>query len=157
MTFIMITRFNNTTWEELNTYKKENGITGAFYGVPRRVAPTIPLKAKLIVLEMNNDTNTIMGVGLIKNFIKVDQVHPIYTWGNYHRFTYSGKRRIPRSPRRRTRTCGVSQGRTVRRCCVQRRATQTVSACRRSRSGRRPVRCRLTSLRAPRRTSTQRR
>ena len=39
-------------------------------------APTIPLKAKLIVLEMNNDTNTIMGVGLIKNFIKMDQVHP---------------------------------------------------------------------------------
>lgn len=97
MAFIMITRFNNTTWEELITYKKENEITGAFYGVPRRVAPTIPLKAKLIVLEMNNDTNTIMGVGLIKNFIKMDQVHPIYTWGNYHRFTYSGKRRIARS------------------------------------------------------------
>ena len=96
MTFIMITRFNNTTWEELVNYKKQNDISGAFYGVPRRVAPTIPLKTKLIVLEMNNDTNTIMGVGLIKNFIKVDQVHPIYTWGNYHRFTYSGKRRIPR-------------------------------------------------------------
>ena len=96
MTFIMITRFNNTTWEELVNYKKENDIKGAFYGVPRRVAPTIPLKAKLIVLEMNNDTNTIMGVGLIKNFIKIDQVHPIYTWGNYHRFTYSGKRRISR-------------------------------------------------------------
>ena len=92
----MITRFNNTTWNELCDYKKKNDIHGAFYGVPRRVAPTIPLKAQLIVLEMNNDTNTIMGVGLIKNFIKMDKVHPIYTWGNYHRFTYCGKRRIAR-------------------------------------------------------------
>ena len=97
MTFIMITRFNNTTWEELCNYKKQHNLDGSFYGVPRRVGPTIPLKAKLIVLEMNNDTNSIMGIGLIKNFIKMDQVHPIYTWGNYHRFTYSGKRRIDRS------------------------------------------------------------
>lgn len=92
----MITRFNNTTWGELTEYKRTHEIEGAFYGVPRRVASIIPLKSKLIVLEMNNDTNTIMGVGLIKNFVKMDQVHPIYTWGNYHRFTYTGKRRISR-------------------------------------------------------------
>ncbi|MGI9554910.1 MAG: hypothetical protein ACR2M6_02945 [Vampirovibrionia bacterium] len=96
MTFIMITRFNNTTWEELTEYKRRNHTDGAFYGVPVRIAPTIPLKSRLYVLEMNNDTNTIMGVGLIRNFIKMDQVHPIYTWGNYHRFTYAGKYRIPR-------------------------------------------------------------
>lgn len=96
MTFIMVTRFNNKTWNELCDYKKNNEIVGAFYGVPRRVGPTIPLKAKLIVLEMNNDTNTIIGVGLIRNFIKVDKPHNIYSWGNYHRFTYSGKHHISR-------------------------------------------------------------
>ena len=96
MSFLMITRFNNTTWDELTQYKRRNQIDGAFYGVPLRIAATIPLKSRLYVLEMNNDTNTIMGVGLIRNFIKMDKVHPIYTWGNYHRFTYEGKYRISR-------------------------------------------------------------
>jgi hypothetical protein len=97
MPFIMVTRFNNETWQQLSTYKKDNNIDGAFYGVPRRIAETIPLKSKLFVLEMNNQTNTIMGVGLIRNLIKMDKTHTIYSWGNYHRFTYQGKKRIDRS------------------------------------------------------------
>lgn len=97
MPFIMVTRFNNETWQQLSTYKKDNNIEGAFYGVPRRIAETIPLKSKLFVLEMNNQTNTIMGVGLIRNLIKMDKTHTIYSWGNYHRFTYQGKKRIDRN------------------------------------------------------------
>lgn len=97
MPFIMVTRFNNETWQQLSTYKKDNNIEGAFYGVPRRIAETIPLKSKLFVLEMNNQTNTIMGVGLIRNLIKMDKTHTIYSWGNYHRFTYQGKKRIDRT------------------------------------------------------------
>lgn len=94
MPFIMITRFNNKTWKELEDYKKENDIVGSLYGVPRRVAPTIPLKEKLYVLEMNNDTNKIMGIGLIRNFIKMDTNHSIYSDQNFNRFSYQGKRRI---------------------------------------------------------------
>ena len=97
MPFIMVTRFNNETWQQLSTYKKDNNIEGAFYGVPRRIAETSPLKSKLFVLEMNNQTNTIMGVGLIRNLIKMDKTHTIYSWGNYHRFTYQGKKRIDRT------------------------------------------------------------
>lgn len=93
----MVTRFNNTTWQELSKYKEKHSVVGAFYGVPRRIAETIPLKSKLFVLEMNNETNTIMGVGLIRNFIKMDQRHNIYSWGNYHRFTYAGKHRLDRA------------------------------------------------------------
>jgi len=92
----MITRFNNKTWDELQTYRKKSGITGSIYGVPRRVGPTIPLKEKLYVLEMNNDTNTIMGIGLIRNFIKMEQHHSIYSDGNFNRFAYSGKKHISR-------------------------------------------------------------
>lgn len=97
MPFVMVTRFKNSTWDELVKYKKDNNIEGAFYGVPRRIAETIPLKSRLYILEMNNDTNTIMGIGLVRNFIKMDKVHSIYSWGNYHRYTYSGKRRIDRN------------------------------------------------------------
>lgn len=97
MPFVMITRFNNFTWNELQNYKKKNNIGGCIYGVPRRVAPTIPLKEKLYVLEMNNDTNQIMGVGIIRNFIKMDTHHSIYSDQNFNRFSYAGKRRIDRS------------------------------------------------------------
>lgn len=97
MPFLMITRFNNFTWSELEKYMKKNNIEGCIYGVPRRVAPTIPLKEKLYVLEMNNDTNQIMGVGIIRNFIKMDIHHSIYSDQNFNRFSYAGKRRIDRS------------------------------------------------------------
>lgn len=94
--FIMITRFNNKTWGELCDYKRKHQIEGAIYGVPCRIGPTIPLKSKLVVLEMNIETNTIMGIGLIRNFLKMDETHPIYSSGNYNRFAYCGKRRISR-------------------------------------------------------------
>tara|TARA_B110001469_G_C9644977_1_gene325581 strand:+ start:4072 stop:4530 length:459 start_codon:yes stop_codon:yes gene_type:complete len=97
MPFLMITRFNNKTWDELVCYKNRNTIHGAIYGVPTRVSPTIPLKEKLYVLEMNNDTNTIMGVGLVRNFIKMNKHHRIYGEENFNRFSYQGKYRIDRS------------------------------------------------------------
>ena len=96
MKHIMVTRFNNNTWNELLEYKKRKNITGAFYGVPIRVSPSIPIKSKMIVLEMNNDTNSIMGIGLITNYLKMNEIHKIYSWGNWNRFVYQGKYRISR-------------------------------------------------------------
>jgi hypothetical protein len=93
----MVTRFNNNTWEQLCNYKEKKHIMGAFYGSPTRIVESIPVKAKIFVLEMNNDTNTIMGVGLIKNYVKMNQHHSIYSWGNWNRFTYKGKYRISRN------------------------------------------------------------
>ena len=101
MPFLMITRFNNKTWNEMVEYKKINNITGSIYGVPRRVAPTIPLKERLYILEMNNDTNTIMGIGLVANFIKMDRHHAIYSDQNFNRFSYKGKYRVDRSDLKR--------------------------------------------------------
>ena len=64
----MVTRFNNKTYNELINYKVKKNISGGFYGAPTRVSPDIPIKAKMFVLEMNNDTNTIMGISIIKNY-----------------------------------------------------------------------------------------
>ena len=97
MKYLMVTRFNNITWNQLCTYKKNKNINGALYGSPTRIVESIPLKAKLFILEMNNDTNMIMGVGLIKNYLKMNEYHNIYTWGNWNRFTYKGKYRISRN------------------------------------------------------------
>ena len=90
----MVTRFNNNTYHELSYYKSKKNINGGFYGVPTRVSPDIPIKAKMFVLEMNNDTNTIMGISIIKNYVYMNQHHKIYSWGNWNRFIYKGKYRL---------------------------------------------------------------
>ena len=55
----------------------------------------LPKKIPVKPPEMNNDTNRILGIGLIHN----RTVHKtwIYEDGNYNRNTYIGKRRIDRS------------------------------------------------------------
>jgi hypothetical protein len=49
------------------------------------------------VLEMNNDTNRIMGVGRIVNEIRADRSYSIYADQNYNRYTYLGRQRLDRA------------------------------------------------------------
>jgi hypothetical protein len=51
------------------------------------------LFSKIYVIEMNNETNKIIGIGLIKNKI-IPKHHKIYSDNNYNRYTYYGKKRI---------------------------------------------------------------
>lgn len=92
----MLTRFNNDTWEQLQKYRREHNINGAIYGVPLRIAETVPLKANIFVMEANIEVNKIMGVSVIHNFIKMDKRYSIFADQNYNRFVYMGKRYIPR-------------------------------------------------------------
>jgi hypothetical protein len=50
----------------------------------------------MFVLEMNNDTNKIIGVGMIRNHAICSKYH-VYENGTYNRYAYSGKYRIDRS------------------------------------------------------------
>ena len=50
----------------------------------------------MFILEMNNDENSVKGVGLVKNAIMIGQYYKIYSEGNYNRFTYKGDYRIDR-------------------------------------------------------------
>lgn len=97
MSRIMLTRFNNKTWDELQNYREKQGIKGVIYGVPLRIAETVPLKTNVFVMEANIELNKIMGVSIIHNFIKMDKGYRIYADQNYNRFVYMGKRYIPRS------------------------------------------------------------
>ena len=54
----------------------------------------IPLLSKIYVIEMNNETNTISGIGLITNKV-IPKMHKIYSDQNYNRYTYYGKKWIP--------------------------------------------------------------
>jgi len=51
--------------------------------------------AKIIVLEMNNDKNQIIGIGLVMNRLDTRDYN-IYKDVNYNRYCYIGKTRIPR-------------------------------------------------------------
>ncbi len=71
------TRFNNNTWQEYQDWLNTNQQTyeqiyqrplKCIYGTPREISnKKIPPQAKILVIEMNNDENKIMGIGEIIN------------------------------------------------------------------------------------------
>ena len=71
------TRFNNKTWQEyqqwMTTYQQSYEQTyhrplKCIYGCPREIShKKIPPQAGILVIEMNNDENRIMGIGKIEN------------------------------------------------------------------------------------------
>jgi hypothetical protein len=50
----------------------------------------------MFVLEMNNDTNKVIGIGMIRNRA-TSGLYNVYEDGNYNRYVYVGKMRIHRS------------------------------------------------------------
>lgn len=87
------TRFNVQTLFERDRYME--GKPFIYYGAPKKIKKTIELNALLFVVEMNNDTNQIVAIGLIRNIIS-HEPHFIYENQNYHRYVYVGKYRITR-------------------------------------------------------------
>ena len=74
---IACTRFNNKTWQEYQTWLSAYQQSyehiyqrplKCIYGAPREIShKKIPPQAKILVIEMNNDENIIMGIGEIIN------------------------------------------------------------------------------------------
>lgn len=91
---IMVTRFNNNTWQENILWRERYDFTGCIYNCPVYIKDDIPLLTTIYVIEMNNETNKIIGIGRIINKLHTDQNYTIYDDRNYNRFTYKGKRRI---------------------------------------------------------------
>lgn len=93
--FIATTRFNNETWGQNEKWRRENGWEGCVYGTPLEIKEDIYKGALVVILEMNNDINKIMGLGLVRNRVTNDK-HRIYKWGNYNRYTYKSEYRVDR-------------------------------------------------------------
>ena len=92
---ICITRFNDKTYSENYEWRKKNNFTGCIYNTSIKISNQIMLDSIIIVLEMNNSRNKIMGIGLInsKNSFEFKR-YKIYSDNNYNRFTYSSKYHI---------------------------------------------------------------
>lgn len=89
------TRFTQTTWEENCTSRMINPTAKCIYGTPVQISRQVLMDSNVFVLEMNNDTDKIMGIGLIKNRPIVGK-YVVYSRGNYNRYVYAGKHRIDR-------------------------------------------------------------
>lgn len=93
---LMVTRFDNKTLLDNFTYRARAKLA-CFYGCPMEVAKSIPLDDQLLVIEMNNDTNAVAGIGLVRNrHLPTSQYRKVYESAGYNRYNYSGKYWLPR-------------------------------------------------------------
>lgn len=93
--YLLTTRFNNTTLLEYRNYCNKKNFTGCFYNTSTLVCTRIPLNMNLYILEMNNDTNRIIAIGLATND-PIYKKYRVYNDKNYNIYSYIGKYRIER-------------------------------------------------------------
>jgi hypothetical protein len=101
--FLMATRFNHDTWKENQDFVQksvEDGtlseIVQCLYPCSVAIEKSVPISANVFVLEMNNDTNLVIGIGLIKNTIPAFQKYTVYSKDKYNKYLYQGAYRMPR-------------------------------------------------------------
>jgi len=93
--FIATSRFTVLTANENRLFREKNKRVACIYCSPSPVAKEILPDTPLFVLEMNNDTNKIVGIGLVKNRPIVGK-YGVYQHSEYNRFVYIGSMRIDR-------------------------------------------------------------
>jgi len=94
--FLVTTRFNDITWSENTNYRMKHPGIECIYCSPCPPTTSIPSESIMFVLEMNNDTNKIIGIGMVRNHPVVNK-YSVYSEGNYNRYVFVGKTRIDRS------------------------------------------------------------
>ena len=94
--YLLTSRFNTQTWSENERYREHHPGIGCLYCCPDGISQSIPIDSVLFVLEMDNDQNKILGVGMVRNRAS-NKKHYVYTNGNYNRYVYTGAKRIHRA------------------------------------------------------------
>ena len=89
-------RFTNKTYQENLEWKARKNHKGCIYGLDTKVTNTVNKGSYIFVMEMNNDKNKIMGIGLIKNITKPTNRSRIYEEEVYNQYVYKGKNHITR-------------------------------------------------------------
>lgn len=95
MSIIATDRFNNETWECSKTYRQKKGFA-CIYAPPSRISASIAINSAVFIIEMNNSTNQILGIGLIKNKVMTDKVYKVQPDSNYNRYIYIGEYHVSR-------------------------------------------------------------
>jgi hypothetical protein len=95
MSAIVTGRFNNETRDTNYAYRKRRNFA-CVYSCPSQLSAKIHYNTPVFVIEMNNSTNKIEGIGLIKNNHEKDKYYKIHSDSNTNRYTYIGKHFIDR-------------------------------------------------------------
>ena len=97
---LFTTRFNGITKARNESYRARKIPDCCLYGAPQMITCRIPQVGNIMVLEMDNDTNRIFGVGLIKNIPYYNKYRiygeQIESFEDYNRYVYMGKYHIKR-------------------------------------------------------------
>ena len=93
--YILTTRYNTKTLLANRTFLESSGKYKCVYSSPASISEKIPTGSKCVVLEMNNDTNRIIGIGLIEK-TECKKKLCVQEWGYYNRVHYAGYFRIDR-------------------------------------------------------------
>lgn len=86
--YMASTRFTTETYNTNAYYRRKHNVI--VYGSNIRINEKCPVGSFIFVAEMNNNTNKIEGIGLIKNMISPEK-HKIYENDDYNRYVYKGK------------------------------------------------------------------
>ena len=92
---VVSTRFNKETFQENVNYRERKKLS-CIYCSPQPMSPKILLDSAVFVVEMNNTTNEIEGIGLIKNTFETDACYNVYDIRNFNRYLFKGDYRINR-------------------------------------------------------------
>ena len=94
--YIGTIRFNSyCKYSTIDNWKKERNWVGCFYSVSKPFPKHVPKNAFTFMLEMNNDTNKIMGVGLVQNYDNLKRNTGIFDY-EYNRYNYNSSYRVER-------------------------------------------------------------
>ena len=91
---LLTTRFTNETYEELQRFKENNDLIGkSIFNIPIKLRFTnVSYEYPMIVLEMNNSENELMGMGFIINkTYGMNNSYDIHKNSNYNRYTYKSR------------------------------------------------------------------
>ena len=92
---ILTTRFNNATFQQNMAWRERMEYSGCVYCSPTPMPKLIGQDAIILMIEMNNDENKILGFGMFMNKRKIDK-NTIYEDRNYNRYVFKGEIRVDR-------------------------------------------------------------
>lgn len=93
--YILTTRYNEKTLSANRSFLESSAKYKCIYSSPAEISSGVPPGSKCVVLEMNNDTNRIIGLGLIEKR-ECKKKLGVQEWGYYNRVHYSGYFHIDR-------------------------------------------------------------
>ena len=88
---ILLSRFTEDTYRESERYRNLYNVP-CIYGTTRPISDRLPDRL-YFVIEMNNSTNKIMGIGVIQKTISPRT--KVYSNPYFNRYIYKGKQFIP--------------------------------------------------------------